>query len=349
MEINQIHNILLETDDNIMSTTIASPNELVLLLSSGDVVRYDIEKQEQKHLFSVLDKYQKSFDIQAKSSIYTLDDIVVVVNNFKTAGCIYNPKKYGTLFFEREDYHANISLFPIVLFKNENNDPLLIYAQAWNHLQVMNVDTRQENAEKDHIEFYKNHEEHNKFLWPRSYDYFFDELKISPDKKNFLSLGWVWGSFDAYNVYDLEHFITDNRIRDKNLGAWEHNHRSACWVDEKKIAVAYNPNENWDEETPTLENAPQELHIYTIDKEEPAIEKKLKIENLDIVNSHMYFNNSLDAFIIFSTTIGVAIITLDGQLLLHNSEMMQDAYCPDTNLFIRTEGTSINIHQIKME
>ena len=101
---------------------------------------------------------------------------------------------------QREDYYAEHSSYPIALFKDDSGIPHLIYSQAWNHTQIMNLDTRQvltaakslieENAEEKHLKFYAEHEESNKLLWPRSYDYFFGALSLSPNQKNFLSTGW---------------------------------------------------------------------------------------------------------------------------------------------------------------
>ncbi|MEO1032549.1 MAG: hypothetical protein AAFX55_14150, partial [Bacteroidota bacterium] len=269
MEITVAHNITLDTEEKIITSAASSLNELVMLLSSGDVIRYDINRQDAKRLFSVKSSVSYKdggFDINAKSTIYTLDAIVVIVNDYKQHGFVHYPEKYKKLRLWREDYHADISRYPIALFKNDIGIPHLIFSEAWNHLQIMNLDSRQiltaskslieENAEERHIEFYKKHKEDNKLPWPRPYDYFFGKLEMSPNNESFLSAGWVWGSYDAYKVYEVKHFIENNRIADIPLGYCEHSNRAACWIDDKTVAVAYNPLEKDDEST--TKDSPQE-------------------------------------------------------------------------------------------
>ena len=168
------------------------------------------------------------FDTLAQTSIYTLNEILVVVNDFKRHGFVHYPDKYHALHLWREDYHVDISTYPIALYKNSDGVPHLVFAEAWNHVQIMNLDTRQiltaskslieRNAEEKHIEFYKKFSEDNKLAWPRPYDYFFGKLYISPNQKKFSSAGWVWGSYDSYLVFDIDNFIYSNRISDIKIG-----------------------------------------------------------------------------------------------------------------------------------
>ncbi len=88
---------------------------------------------------SVFNYSDGGFDITAKTSIYTIDEIVLVVNDFKRHGFVHYPGKYHALHLWREDYHANISAYPIALYKNEKAGPHLILRVAWNHIQIMKV------------------------------------------------------------------------------------------------------------------------------------------------------------------------------------------------------------------
>ncbi len=356
MKISQIHNIKFNTEESVKTATLSTPNELVMLMSSGDVVRYYIEEQKREHLFSVKNSFSYKdggFDVNAKSTIYTLDSIVVIVNDFKLHGFIHYPGKYEKLHLWRKDYHADISCYPISLFKNKEGVPHLIYGEDWNHLQIVNLDTRQiltaskslieENAEEKHLEFYKNHKEYNKHLWPEPYNYFFGKLEMSPNKKNFLSAGWIWGSYDAYNIYEVEHFIESDRIADMNIGSWEHSDRAVCWIDNKTVAIAYNPTEEEENE----EYAPQEIHFYKIDNKNSKFERKVQIVGLDVVNSKFYFNKNFNWIIVLSDKAGTVLLSLDGAVLFQDEKLNLDAYYPDLDLFVKADYKSVIVYQIR--
>jgi len=357
MEITKIHDITFSTEESIMSASMSGQNEIVMLMSSGKVMRYNILEQKGQFLFSVKSPFTHEdggFDINAPTTIYTLDSIVVIVNDYKRHGYVHYPNKYNSLHLWRKDYHADISCFPIALFKNEVGIPHLIFGEAWNHIQIMNLDSRQiltaskslilENAVENHIQFYEKHKEDNKLPWPRPYDYFFGKLEISPDKKNFFSAGWVWGSYDAYNVYEVENFINNNQISEKNIGGWEHSNRAVCWIDNETIAVTYNPLEEDDENA--IKGAPNEIHFYKVNTKQPEIERKIKVEGLDIVNSKIYFNNTLNSLILCSDKIGTAILSLQGEIIFHDNNINHDNYSKDLNMFVKVDDKSVTIRQI---
>ncbi len=358
MKITTVHNIAFDEEEDIKAATLSSANELVVLTSAGTVGRYYIKEQKKEALFSVKSSIgykDGGFDIDALTTIYTLGSIVVVVNDFKRHGFVHYPGKYNVLRLWRGEYHAEISCFPIALFKNEDGIPHLVYGEDWNHLQIMNLDTRQVltaakslievNAEERHIEFYKNHEESNKLAWPRSYDYFFGELQMSPDNKHFLSAGWAWGSCDAYNVYEVDHFINNNRIQDKTINGWEHDNRATCWIDSETVAVAYNPLAEGDDDA--TKETPQEFHFYKVLEKEGKMEKKVAVVGLDVINATIHFNKTLNAIILFSDSIGVALVSLEGEILLHDETIIPDSYNSDLNLLLKTDAKSAVIYKIE--
>ncbi len=358
MKITKVTEIVFDEEEDIKAATLSSANELVLMTSAGTVGRYYIKEQKKEALFSVKSSIgykDGGFDIDALTTIYTQDSIVVVVNDFKRHGFVHYPGKYNVLRLWRGEYHADISCFPIALFKNEEGIPHLVYGKDWNHLQIMNLDTRQVltaakslievNAEERHIEFYKNYEESNKLEWPRSYDYFFGELRMSPDNKHFLSKGWAWGSCDAYSVYEVDHFIHNNRIQDKSIGGWEHDDRAACWVDSETVAVAYNPLAEGDDDA--TKGSPQELHFYKVLEKGTELEKKIAIVGLDLVNATIRFNKTLKAFILYSNSIGVALVSLEGEILLQDETIIPDSYHSELNQFLKFDAKSVAVYRIE--
>ncbi|AXE19026.1 hypothetical protein DR864_15345 [Runella rosea] len=356
MKINKIHEVTFNTDETIISATVSNREELVLLMSSAGVIRYKINEKNEQYLFSVKsDLYSDGgFDITAQSTIYTLGTIVVVVNDYKRHGYIHYPEKYHVLHLWREDYYADISCYPIALFKNETGVPHIIYGVAWNHVQIMNLDTRQiltaakslieENAEEKHIEFYKAFSVDDEEPWPRPYDYFFGKLHVSPDKRKFLSAGWAWGSCDAYTVYDIEHFINSNRIADVKIGAWNHENRAVCWIDGETVAIAYNPFTEEDENSTA--DSPCEIHFYKIDGDNAVLEKQIPIIGLDISDLKIYYNKNLNSIIALSGKIGIAIIELDGQIIFQDTNLKVDEYFIETSLFIQKSDKTILVYEI---
>ncbi len=357
MEIKLRHTIVFNDFDTIVTACISNPNKIIILMSSGEVIKYNIKEQKHFFLFSVKSNigYEDGgFDLNAESKIYTLDEITVIVNNYKRHGYIYYPGKYDALHLWREDYHADISDYPIALFKKEDV-PHIIYSAAWNHLQIMNLDTRQiltaakslieENAEEKHIEFYKNHVEHNKLPWPHRYDYFFGELLLSPNNKKFLSAGWSWGSSDSYNVYDVENFINSNRISDIKIGFWEHENRAVHWIDEETIAITYNPFTEGDDDASS--DSPDEIHLYKLNNEKAEIIKKNKIAgNINVVNSKFCFNKNINSFISFSKEIGLALLSLEGNIIFQDKNLKIDGYNNEANLLFAIDNNKIIIYEI---
>lgn len=357
MKVNKIHDITFDTDETIVTATLSKSDEVVMLMSSGSIIRFNLDDQNGKHLFSVKSNIgysDEGFDTAAKSSIYTMDEIVLVVNDFKRHGFIHYPDKYYALHLWREDYHADISTYPIALFKNADEVPHLIFGEAWNHIQIMNLDSRQvltaakslieENAEERHLEVYKKYSEHNKLPWPRPYDYFFGKLIISPNQKKFLSAGWAWGSYDSYHVYDIEKFISSNRISDLKIGAWEHENRATSWVDDETIAVVYNPFTEGDKNSTA--DSPCEIHFHKINGDNVDIDKKIQIADKNILISKMYFNGAMNCFITVSDKGGLSVISLEGQIVFKDENLNVNEYSVETGSFIAAYNKTISVYEI---
>ncbi len=357
MKTNKIYDISLNTDHTIIASTLSKSDEVIVLMSSGDVVRFNMYNQTEEHLFSVKNNIGYSdggFDITAKSSIYTMDEIVVVVNDYKRHGFVHYPEKYNALHLWREDYHADISAYPVALYKNADGIPHLISSEAWNHIQIMNLSTRQiltaakslieENAEEKHLNFYKKHSEDNKLPWPRSYDYFYGKLLLSPNQQKFLSAGWTWGSSDNYRVYDIEKFINSNRISHLGIGIWEHENRATCWIDNNCVAIIYSPFMEGDENSTS--DTPNEIHIFKIDEDQVKIHRKIQVDDQHIMNSRMYFSQAADSFIFLYDKGGLSVIAMDGQIVHRDENPKICKYNPKTGYFLATDHKTISVYEL---
>ncbi|MCL1917257.1 MAG: hypothetical protein FWG14_02900 [Peptococcaceae bacterium] len=349
----------INLENDIQSAAFFNEGEVVILTNKGEVLLYNFHTKEHKDLFETnpgkgLQYSDGGFDPSADSSIYTLDNIIVVVNNYKRHGFVLNRKEHSLINLWREEYHADISRYPIALFKNEKDEPHLIFGVDWNQIQIANLTTRQvltadkslieEDAEKKHIDFYKNYEEANKLFWPNEYDYFYGKLMMSPDKTKLLSAGWVWGSADCLNLYDVEDFISNHRIKDVTIGVWEHNNRAACFVDNETIAVLCNPCR--DDEEDAVKDAPDDIRLFHADGQGEKCKIALQIP-LDLSRAELFYHQMTQCFYTFSKEAGVAVISLNGEIVFHEPSFIPQQYDLCHNRFIRYDKKRLSIFKIE--
>lgn len=220
MKLNKIYEETFNSSGSYLCAEMASADSFVVLTSDGKIYKRDLLNNSCKHLFSVRNESisypNGGFDLNAECSIYTIDSIVVLVNDYKLNGVIYNPAISQNIWLYRKDYHADISQYSIALYKNELGVPHLIYAVDWNHIQIMNLETLQvltadkslivENAEQKYLDFYKSWSGPRNYLpWPSNFDYFFGQLLLSPDRTKFLSRGGVGGRMMTLKCLKLRH------------------------------------------------------------------------------------------------------------------------------------------------
>ena len=242
--------------DDIQAAALLDDSRAIVLTTSGVVGAARLGSGSFEQIFDTnppknVHYSDGGFDSSAASSVYVMGEIVVVVNDYKTNGFVLNQEQDYVLRLHRDDYYAEISQYPIALFRGTDGDPYLIYGTAWNRVDIANLTTRQVltadkslievGAEQHHLDFYSKHTESNKFLWPSEYDYFYGHLAVSPNRRRFLSAGWWWGSSDCCATYDIGDFTASHRINACHIGYWEHHHRPVCFVDDDTVAVPVNP------------------------------------------------------------------------------------------------------------
>jgi hypothetical protein len=123
----EIYNDEICLQNDIQAASLLREHEIVMLTDIGEVLLFNYKTKEQKTLFDAKKGHgfhftDGGFDPSADSSIYTMGDIIVVVNNYKNHGYVLNRKENYLTHFSREDYYAEISKYPIALFNNENYD-----------------------------------------------------------------------------------------------------------------------------------------------------------------------------------------------------------------------------------
>lgn len=327
-------------------------NQLVILTKAGEVMLYDMAAQSTI-LLCECSSVCSGFDPAAKSSVYTLDDIIVIVNDFKTQGLLINRKEEYRMSIGRTDYHADISQYPVALFRNEAQEPCMIYGTAWNEIHIANLATRQiltadkslieVGAEQRHIDFYKKHEERNKFMWPRAFDYFYGKLILSPDQRSFVSAGWVWGSADCCMHFELQDFIENHRIKAEQVGCWEHNGRGLCFLDNDTIAVLCNPY--LDDEDDAVKDAPYEIRLYCRDG--GGEKQRIILEpSLDLKGAELYYLPTEQCFLSFAEASGVVLISPDGETVMQEKAQVPDYYDDKRKYMVNSNGKSVTVYTL---
>lgn len=332
-----IKTLLFQFDIN--EVELKNENELIILTKQGDVYLYKIDMQIIELLFQIhpdkgIQYADGGFDLEAKSSIYTLDDIVVVVNDFKTHGYVYNGKEQYVIHISREDYYAEHSKFPINLYK-DGTTIFLIYGTKWNRVDVVNLETRQiltidkslveVGAEQSRIAFYKEHKESSKLFWPSNFDYFYGELELSPNQTYFMSKGWVWGSSDSCAVFNREDFIHNHRINVVWQQYFEHENRSMCFVDDETIAIVYNTTmediNDKDEDMIKIVNIKNNTEINI------SVSRSLNIRNYQMTykDEHFIFYSNID---------GIIVLTKQGEIVHENHSIEVISYLKQLNQMI---------------
>lgn len=339
------------SDEAIQCATLLNSNEVVLLLADGDVCSWNLNEGKARHLFSAIDS--NGFDIGAPCAIYTMDQIVVIVNDRKTHGFAYNGKTGLMIPIHREDYHADVSSYPIAIYNDERGVPHLIYAVAWNHLQIMNLDTQvllTANktvivAEARDKKFYEQHPQiESRMPWPRNLDYFYGQLSFSPDGKRFLSRGWDWGSSDDYEIFDLHHFIHHEHVLGDSFFGGEHTNRPICWIDDHRLATTYYPYRDENEPVKTTH-----VHIYEDVRNGVDPIKEFIIDDSDEVYGEMFYSREYGVLIQFEDGHGTWIYNLDGNIKWRDKSFTPTSFHPDLGLFLSIDDRAIMIHRLTQE
>lgn len=355
---NIIKNFECTFEENIVAVHQKNAEELIVLLQNEVVVKHLVITNETKELFSIKTAMNYSdggFDINTPYSIYAMDDIIVVSNDKKTHAIIHYHEKY-TIRIQRENYHADISKFPIALFKNEENIPHLIYGSDWNRVDIMNIEDChnltadksliEEDAEENHLTN-SNPEKYGYRIWPREFDYFYADLKVSPDQKHFLSKGWSWGSSDSYYVFRIEDFIKNKRITYQAVNHWEHESRAACWITNDELVVCCNAiSEEFDDADP--EN-PIEIVFYKLIGEKFEIIKRTRVTELTDTNFEFEFLANQQLILAYrKKEKGIYIFDLDGNLLLKNETHKIDHLWPENLTFSTIEKNELTLFQLEL-
>ncbi|MCL2652702.1 MAG: hypothetical protein FWD63_02810 [Propionibacteriaceae bacterium] len=360
--ITQSIDVTLDISGNIQASALLGDTRLVALTTDGYVIMHEIDTNTQRRLFrtgsNIVVYPDGGFDPSSPSSIYTMGDIFVLVNDFKAHGFVYNFAQDYLLCLTREDKLLNHCKYPIALFRGGDGDPYMIYGTDWDRVDVANLATRQVvtadksrievDAEKHHIDFDKDFDEAIKLLWPTEFDHFYGKLALSPSKTKFVSAGWYWGSYDDAAVFDIAEFVGNHRVTSCHLYSLVHEGRSVCWVDDDTIAVPYKPaHEDDDDQIQTFDEDWQ-IRLYRADRrEKKAKEVVLPSEPVNLASTELVYQIDEARFCAFSKTIGLVVIARDGRVLLQDPTITPTSYDEAHGVFLSHEGKRIRVFAVK--
>jgi hypothetical protein len=228
--------------------------------------------------------------------------------------------------FERGDYHVKHCCFPLALYKKDEQY-FLLHGSDWNRIEQICLTTKNAMIPP----FSKNDEE-------KEIDYFHSSIQLSPNKKEFLSNGWVWQPYDIIYRFKLEDMqagkLNDFQDIQIPIGTGYNWDRPLCWINNNLIAIGYNPRE--DEEETYAEDTPSQILIY--DLSDDSISKKISANCFALTDygevwGELYYHKQLDAFISLNTETGLQIIGRNGQLLHRTMAFKEWKYSPALDLF----------------
>ena len=191
----------------------------------------------------------------------------------------------------RKDYQCKHCTWPIGFF--ERNDMVhLIHATQWNRLDIACLENGQCLTERE-IDAKSN----LNYL-----DFFHSRLHMSPDRKHFISNGWVWSPWDVLYCWSVDKFLKEFESGHVSLDALERNgynwDRPCCFVDNETIAWGYNELEAHVPGTPT--DQPTELIFQKIHTKEIA--RRMVFEHFDLSGENeaygwLWFDRQEDLFV----------------------------------------------------
>ena len=332
----------------------AGSGRVVWLLSNGAVMSMDCGDGKTVLIFDTAEAVNYDdggFDVNAPAAVYVKGGYTAVVNRFGRHGFVNSDEGDYTLRLMRDGYQAAHTEYPLAFFERDGRIHM-IFGEAWNHVQIADLSTRQvltaaksrvtEGAEESHIAYYREHEEANKLLWPSEYDYFYGGIRVSPDGRHFLSCGWVWGAFDALAAYETEDFIANPRIRESVVFAGEHMSRKGCFCGNDAVAVPVKPDID-DYGYDGGDEIPWEVRLFSPDGEELAA---VSLPGLNLAEVNLAYAGG--CVCLWSDKFGFAAVDFaSGEVVCRDEDFCPSAFDEENGWFVTSEDGVVGVWEIE--
>lgn len=344
----QTETLSLNTKDKIISIALSNiHSDLIFALTKElDLLEIQISTQNiirKKRLAN------NKIDLDSKSNIKISpqDKYICITNQKGQYGALYDIQK-GHLIkdLDRKTYHTEQSVFPVEFIERDGKT-LLIHGSDWNHLDITDIQENKlisKRLNQYQSEFYL--------------DYFYGELHLSPDKKNILSSGWVWGPASVFKPINLDNWLSTNINEPETTRKngytimsyyWD---RALCWIDNNTFAFLYDPKEEELDEEDCAEMNIDLKNSYIL---------FYSLINAEIIKSiifndypkNEYFEATSDCKLFFdgnlifsSDKTGIIIYNIEGKKLYHNNDITLNQFNRKFNLFYKLDDNTIQISKI---
>ncbi|VAW70262.1 hypothetical protein MNBD_GAMMA09-1602 [hydrothermal vent metagenome] len=179
------------------------PYKWFAVSDSGELYIFDVDTLQAHLIYSLLPQW---IDLKEPLHLSVSADglFIAVANCYGVYGEVINVQSSTqTMKLERSDYHVEHCYFPLV-FTEYREQPLLIHATDWDHLDVSDPATgvrvvmHPEKFDSDRCE---QHERAASFR---------GELLVSPDHNWIIDNGWEWHPVGAVSSWSIKNWIEKN-------------------------------------------------------------------------------------------------------------------------------------------
>jgi len=286
----------------------------------------------------------------------TEDNLKILVSNNEKYAVIYNQyKQFAALIdlnkviiikqLDRKKYCIEHCSFPLAFFE-ENNQTYLVYAEDWNVLQILHVESLDIITERK-IYDYDKETENDKYV-----DYFHSKLQISPNNTWIISNGWVWHPVAILKGWNLQNWkninayeVETNAVVDEYIGGYSWD-RPLAWISENEFIYFAHTGE---EEIEGLEKCSAYLRVYNM--QQNAFTRNIKFDGFKVNEYYECLSGAnlffCDDFILSSCpSKGTQAICLDEHedIIYHNADVFIREYHSDEKIFIEVKESKVILY-----
>jgi len=166
--------------------------------------------------------------------------------SFDSSGAALRVTGQKLMQLERDDYHEDVSSFPLALCEIGNR-LLLIHGTEWNRLDISDARTGVMLTQRNPTSL-----KQGEVKPPHYLDYFHSQLSVSPGQQFIADNGWVWQPFGVVETWNLRHWLEANVWESedgdskKTLCLRDYWDGPLCWIDDNRLVVwGYGLESQW--------------------------------------------------------------------------------------------------------
>lgn len=150
-----------------------------------------------------------------------------------------------TMRLQRDDYHNDVSPFPVAFVVREGRT-LLVHSAEWNRLDISDPATGELLTPRESPVYQKERPPHYR-------DYFHGRLLVAPNQDLIADDGWIWHPVGDVTVFSVQRWREENVWESEDGPTlrsliWRNYFWGGpmCWVDETTLAVwGYGRDDEW--------------------------------------------------------------------------------------------------------